>query len=55
MAMPDSRRYFWDFDLIKNVEDTVIFLRQKVFMSESFYIASYKQEMLESLSQGNRK
>ena len=33
------------FNLIKNVEYTVIFLTWKVFNSDTFSIASYKQEM----------
>ena len=41
-------------NLIKNVEDTVFFLTGKVFISVSFSIASYKQEMRKSLLQRNR-
>ena len=37
----------------KNVEDTtVFFLTQKVLISVSFFIVSYKQEMRNSLSHG---
>ena len=43
MTMSDLQRY--PGNLVKNVEDIVVFLIQKVFMSVSFYIASLKQEM----------
>ena len=43
MAMPDLQRYPWNFIRIKNVEDTVIFLTRKVFISVSFSNVSYKQ------------
>ena len=33
--------------MIKNVEDTVVFLNQKVFISVSFAIVSYKLEKRE--------
>ena len=44
-----------NLNLIKNVEDTVVFLTLNVFISASFSIASYKLEMLKSLLQRNRK
>ena len=43
-------------DLIKNVEDTVVFFTRKIFFFYvSFSIASYIQEMRKSLSQRNHK
>ena len=50
MAMPDLQRY-----PDKNVEDIVVFLSRKVFISASSSIASHKQEMRKSLSHKNRK
>ena len=50
MAMPDFRRFSWNLILIKNVEDTVVYPTQKVFISGSFFIACYKQKMAKSLS-----
>ena len=41
MEMPDLQRYNLNLNLIKNVEDTVVFMSLKV----SFSIVSYKQEM----------
>ena len=55
MAMPDSQRYSLNLNLTEDVEDNVVFLIQKVFISASFSIASYKQEMRKSLSQRNKK
>ena len=40
MPMPDLQRYPRNFNLIKNVEETVVFLTQKVFNSDNFSIAS---------------
>ena len=53
MAMRDLQRYPWNFILIKNVEDIVVFQTQEVFISLSFSITSYKQDMRESLMQRN--
>ena len=55
MAMPDLQLYHRNLNLIKNVEDTVVFLTRKVFISVSFAIALYKQEMRKSLSKRNLK
>ena len=44
-AIPELQQYPWNLNLIKNVEDTIVFLTRKVFTSESFSIAFYKQEM----------
>ena len=41
----------WTLIFNLNVEDTDVFLTRKVFDSYNFSIASYKQEMLKSLSQ----
>ena len=49
MAIPDSQRYPWNIKLIKIVEDNVVFQNQKVFYSDHFSIASYKQEMHKTL------
>ena len=49
----DLLRYPWNLNLFKNMEDAVVFLTPKVFVS--FNIASYKQEMRKSLSQRNHK
>ena len=43
MTMPDLQWYPRTIRLIKNVEDTLVFLTRKVFISVSFSIASYKQ------------
>ena len=40
MEIPDLQRYPWNLDLIKNVEDNVIFLTRKVFISVNFSIVS---------------
>ena len=40
-AMPDLQRY--RLNLIKNVEDVVVFLSRKVFISLSFSVASLSQ------------
>ena len=45
MEMPDLQRYPWNLTLIKNVEDTIVFLTWKVFISVSFSSAFCKQEM----------
>ena len=55
MSMPDLQRFPWNLTQIKNVEDNVVFLTRKVFISSSFSDASYKQGMRKSLSQKNRK
>ena len=47
--MPYSQWYPGNLNLIKTVEDTVVFMTQEVFMSVGFSLASYKQEMLKSL------
>ena len=44
LTMPDSQRYPWNLNLIKNVEDTVFFRTQKVFIFVSFFIASFKKK-----------
>ena len=49
------QRYPWNINLIKNVEDTVVFLTKKVLLCVSFSISSYKQEMCKSFSQRNHK
>ena len=43
--MADSQRDPWNSTLIKNVEVTIGFLTQTVFISVNFFLASYKQEM----------
>ena len=43
MAMPDLQRYPRNLDLIKNVEDNIVFLTQ-VFYSFNFLITTQKQE-----------
>ncbi len=40
-----NARFPWNLNLIKNVEDAVVFLPLKVFISKSFSIVSYQQEM----------
>ena len=45
MTMSDLQQYPWNHNLIKNVEDIVVFLTGKVFISVSFFIASYMQEI----------
>ena len=37
----DLQRYSWNLDLIKHVEDTVVFLTRKVFNYHNFPVASY--------------
>ena len=44
-AIPELQQYPWNLNLIKNVEDTIVFLIRKVFIYESFSMAFYKQEM----------
>ena len=39
------KAYPGNVNLIKNVEDTVVFLNRKLFIFLSFSIASYKNEM----------
>ena len=51
MAMPDLQWYPRNHNLIKNVEDIVVFLTRKVFNSDNLAIASCKKEMCKSLSQ----
>ena len=55
MTMPDFQWYPWNLNLIKNLEDNIVFFTQKVFNSENFSISSYKQEMRKSVLQRNRK
>ena len=50
MPMPDLQQHPKIRNLIKNVEDTVVFLTREVYISVSFSIASYKQEMRKSFS-----
>ena len=50
MIMPDLQQYPGNLNLIKDVEDTVVFLTPKMFISVNFYIACYKQEMRKLLS-----
>ena len=38
LAMPDLQRYPWNLYLISNVEDIVVFLGLKVFISDNFYM-----------------
>ena len=40
IEIPDLQRYPWNLDLIKNVEDNVVFLTRKVFISVNFSIVS---------------
>ena len=40
MAMPDSHRCTWNHNLIKTMEEIVVFPAQKVFISVSFFFVS---------------
>ena len=44
MAMPDLQRYPLNLNLIKNVEETVIFLTRKMFVSVSFSLLLKNKE-----------
>ena len=55
LAMPDVKRYPRSIKLINSVKDNIVFMTQKVFYYDNVSIASYKQEIRESLSQRNRK
>ena len=45
MKMLYLQRYPRNLNLIKNMEDTVVFLNRKVLISMSFSIALHKQDM----------
>ena len=45
VAMPDLQRYPYHPNLVQNVEDIVVFLTRKVFISVNFSIDFSKQEM----------
>ena len=45
VAMPDLQRYPCHPNLVQNVEDIVVFLTRKVFISVNFSIDFSKQEM----------
>ena len=45
MAMSDSQWYPSNFDPIREMENTIVFLTCKLFDSDNFYIAFYIQEM----------
>ena len=51
--MPDLQRYPWILNLIKNVEDNVVFPTQSVPFCE-FSITSYNQEMSKQLLHRNQ-
>ena len=53
MEIPNLQRYPWTLNLIKNVEDTVVFMAWKMCNSGNFSFASYEQEMRKQLSQKN--
>ncbi len=57
MAMSGLQRYPWNLNLIKNVEDTVVFLTRKEFISVrmTFSLLFHKQGMRKSLKQRNHK
>jgi len=55
LAMPDVKRYPRNIKLINSVKDNIVFMTRKVFYYDNVSIASYKQEIRESLSQRNRK
>ena len=55
IAIPDLHWNPWILNPIKNVEDTIVFLTRKVFLSDNFAIASSKQKMPKLLSQRTRK
>ena len=42
--MPDLQTYLWNLNPIKNMEDTVVFLTCKKFISVNFSIPSYEQD-----------
>ena len=44
MTMPNFYRNCWNLNLIKNVEETVVFLTWKVFISLRFSIASFNKK-----------
>ena len=52
MAMPELQRFPWN---LKNVEDIVVFMTQKVFISVNFSIISNKQKMPKSFLQKTHK
>ena len=53
--MPDLQLYSCNINLIQKVENTFVFLTEKVFIFVNFSIALYKQEVLKSRLQRNLK
>ena len=55
IAMPDLQLYSYNINLIQKVENTFVFLTEKVFIFLNFSIALYKQEVLKPRLQRNLK